>query len=131
MTAPRILVVDDDAAVRDVLRTTLARGGHDVLAAASGMEGLVRAQEERPDLVLLDVMMPGMDGWEVLKLLKLDAATREIPVVIVSVRAEPRDRIRALQEGAVDYVAKPFALEELLASVAAALPRSAAGSGGA
>lgn len=131
MTAPRILVVDDDAAVRDVLRTTLARGGHDVLAAASGMEGLVRAQEERPDLVLLDVMMPGMDGWEVLKLLKLDGATREIPVVIVSVRAEPRDRIRALQEGAVDYVAKPFAVEELLAAVAAALPRSAAGSGGA
>ena len=131
MTAPRILVVDDDAAVRDVLRTTLARGGYDVLAAASGMEGLVRAQEERPDLVLLDVMMPGMDGWEVLKLLKLDPATRDIPVVIVSVRAEPRDRIRALQEGAVDYVAKPFAVEELLAAVAAALPRSAAGSGGA
>ena len=130
MTAPRILVVDDDAGVRDVLRSTLALDGHDVLAAASGMEGLVRAQSEGPDLVLLDVMMPGMDGWEVLKLLKLDAATRQIPVVILSVRAEPRDRIRALQEGAVDYVAKPFAVEELLASLAVALRRAEPGAGG-
>ena len=130
MPPPRILVVDDDPAVRDVLRPALARGGYDALAAASGMEGLVRAQAERPDLVLLDVMMPGMDGWEVLKLLKLDAATREIPVVILSVRAEPRDRIRALQEGAVDYVAKPFAVEELLASVAAALRRAEPEGGG-
>jgi DNA-binding response OmpR family regulator len=130
MTPPRILVVDDDPAVREVLRSTLARDGHEVLAAASGMEGLVRAQAESPDLVLLDVMMPGMDGWEVLKLLKLDAATREIPVVILSVRAEPRDRIRALQEGAVDYVAKPFAVDELLASLAVALRRAEPGAGG-
>ena len=123
MAPSRILVVDDDPAVLDVLRSALARGGHDVLAAASGMEGLVRAQAERPDLVLLDILMPGMDGWETLRLLKLDAATRAIPVVIVSVRSQPRDLVRGLQEGATGYVAKPFDVGELLASVAAALRR--------
>jgi CheY-like chemotaxis protein len=124
MAPSRILVVDDDAAVLDVLRLALASGGHDVLAAGSTMEGLVRAQGERPDLVLLDILMPEMDGWELLKLLRLDPATRDMPVVIVSARSEPRDRVRGLQEGAVDYLTKPFSVPELLAAVDSALARA-------
>ena len=125
MAPSRFLVVDDDPAVLDVLRLALASGGHDVLPAGSAMDGLVRAQGERPDLVLLDILMPGMDGWELLKLLRLDPATRDIPVVIVSARGEPRDRVRGLQEGAVDYLTKPFAVSELLATVETALARIA------
>ncbi|MBP8846442.1 MAG: response regulator, partial [Thermoanaerobaculia bacterium] len=68
-------------------------------------------------LILLDIMMHDMDGWEVLKLLQLDEATQRVPVVILSARAEPRDRIRGLQEGAVDYLAKPVAIEEVVARI--------------
>jgi DNA-binding response OmpR family regulator len=81
----------------------------------------MRADAERPDLILLDIMMDEMDGWETLKLLRLEANTRDIPVVMVSARMEPRDKIRGLQEGAVDYVTKPFAVQELLDTVAEVL----------
>src|SRR6185503_5714775 len=94
--------------------------------APTGMEGLVTAQGERPDLVLLDIMMEGMDGWEVLKLLKLEQATRDIPVVMLSARVEPRDKIRGLQEGAVDYVTKPFSVRDLMATIDAVLERAPA-----
>jgi two-component system phosphate regulon response regulator PhoB len=124
MSAYKILVVDDEPDVLRMLQVVLGRRGHQVLAAASGMEGLVTAQGERPDLVLLDIMMEGMDGWEVLKLLKLDPATQAIPVVILSARVEPRDKIRGLQEGAVDYVTKPFSVRELLATIDAVLERA-------
>lgn len=117
----RILVVDDEPDVLRMLQVVLQKRGHQVLTAPSGMEGLVRAQGEQPDLVLLDIMMEGMDGWEVLKLLKLEEATRNIPVVMVSARVEPRDKIRGLQEGAVDYVTKPFSVKDLLSTVEAVL----------
>jgi DNA-binding response OmpR family regulator len=70
-----------------------------------------------PDLILLDIMMEGMDGWEVLKLLKMEERTRGIPVVILSARVEPRDKIRGLQEGAVDYITKPFSVKDVLESI--------------
>lgn len=126
MSAYKILVVDDEPDVLRMLQVVLGRRGHQVLAAASGMEGLVTAQGERPDLVLLDIMMEGMDGWEVLKLLKLDPATQAIPVVILSARVEPRDKIRGLQEGAVDYVTKPFSVRDLVATIDAVLERAPA-----
>jgi DNA-binding response OmpR family regulator len=81
----------------------------------------MRAHEEGPDLILLDIMMDEMDGWETLKLLKLEPATKAIPVVMVSARMEPRDKIRGLQEGAVDYITKPFAVKDLLDTVAGVL----------
>ena len=90
-------------------------------ASASGIEGLAHAQSERPDLVLLDIMMQRMDGWEVLRALKSDESTRDIPVVILSARVEPKDKIRGLQEGAVDYVTKPFAVREILEKVSTIL----------
>ena len=120
----KILVVDDEPDVLRMLEVALGRRGHQVLTAATGMEGLVIAEGERPDLVLLDIMMEGMDGWEVLKLLKLDPAMHDIPVVMLSARTEPRDRIRGLQEGAVDYVTKPFSVRELLATIDAVLERA-------
>jgi len=130
MRRRRVLVVDDEEDVINVLRLVLSKSGYDVITAASGMDGLMRAQSESPEAILLDIMMHEMDGWEVLKLLKLDDATRNIPVVILSARVEPKDKIRGLQEGAVDYVTKPFAVREILEKMSAILgpaaPESAA-----
>jgi DNA-binding response OmpR family regulator len=123
----KILVVDDEEDVVEVLKLVLGKNGYEVLAATSGMDGLARAQSALPDLILLDIMMHRMDGWEVLKLLKLDERTSAIPVVILSARVEPKDKIRGLQEGAVDYVTKPFAVREILAKLAAALGGPAEG----
>jgi DNA-binding response OmpR family regulator len=117
----KILVVDDEEDVLDVLRLVLAKSGYEVLTATSGMEGLTQAESQLPDLIVLDIMMQQMDGWEVLKLLKLDERTSSIPVVILSARVEPKDKIRGLQEGAIDYVTKPFAVREILTKVAALL----------
>jgi CheY-like chemotaxis protein len=127
MGRPRILVVDDEEDVVDLLRLVLGKKGFDVQAAASGMEGLTRAQSTLPHLILLDIMMREMDGWEVLKLLKLDDCTRAIPVVIISARVEPKDKIRGLQEGAVDYVTKPFVVREIVQKIEAALAAAAKG----
>jgi len=126
----KILVVDDEKDVLDVLRLVLAKSGYEVLTATSGMEGLTQAESQLPDLILLDIMMQQMDGWEVLKLLKLDERTSSIPVVILSARVEPKDKIRGLQEGAIDYVTKPFAVREILTKVAALLGPPAPGTGG-
>ena len=117
MSAGKILVIDDEKDVLEVLRLVLSRSGYDVAASSSGMEGLAHAQSDRPDLILLDIMMQRMDGWEVLRALKSDTETRDIPVVILSARVEPKDKIRGLQEGAVDYVTKPFAVREILEKV--------------
>jgi DNA-binding response OmpR family regulator len=117
----RILVVDDEPDVVEVLRLVLGKNGYEVLTAAAGMDALTTAQSALPDLILLDIMMHRMDGWEVLKLLKLDERTSAIPVVILSARVEPKDKIRGLQEGAIDYVTKPFAVREILDKIAALL----------
>jgi DNA-binding response OmpR family regulator len=125
----RILVVDDEQDVVEVLRLVLGKHGYEVLAATSGMDALATAQSALPDLILLDIMMRRMDGWEVLKLLKLDERTGAIPVVILSARVEPKDKIRGLQEGAIDYVTKPFAVREILEKIAALLGREPEGGG--
>ena len=110
----KILVVDDEDDILQFLELVLREKGYDVVTAASGQEALTRAQMEKPDLVLLDIMMPQMDGWEVLKLLRVDEETAQIPVAMLSARTEAKDRVQGLQEGAVDYICKPFALQELL-----------------
>lgn len=117
MSGYTILVVDDEPDVLRMLQVVLGKRGHTILSASSGKEGLMTAHGERPDLILLDIMMEGMDGWEVLKLLKLEEETREIPVVILSARVEPKDKIRGLQEGAVDYVTKPFSVKDVLETI--------------
>jgi DNA-binding response OmpR family regulator len=118
--------VDDEEDVLEVLRLVLASNGYEVLTAATGMDGLARAQSELPNLIMLDIMMHQMDGWEVLKLFKLDERTSGIPVVILSARVEPKDKIRGLQEGAIDYVTKPFAVRDILTKIAAVLTDSPA-----
>jgi DNA-binding response OmpR family regulator len=110
----KILVVDDEEDIRRFLGTVLKEKGYEVLLAAEGEEALALAGRERPHLVLLDIMMPAMDGWEVLRRLKADAHTARIPVAVVSARTEVR--ARALSEGAgvADFVEKPFSLHDLL-----------------
>jgi DNA-binding response OmpR family regulator len=106
--ATRVLVIDDEAPIRLLCRVNLEAEGMDVLEAADGTKGLDLAREEQPDVVLLDVMMPGLDGWRVAEELLEDERTRRIPIVFLTARAEFRDRARGLDIGGVDYVTKPF-----------------------
>ena len=113
----KILVVDDEEDILHFLELVLREKGYEVATASSGHEALTRAQMVRPDLILLDIMMPQMDGWEVLKLLRVDEGTSDIPVAMLSARTEAKDRVQGLQEGAVDYICKPFSLQELLGKI--------------
>jgi DNA-binding response OmpR family regulator len=127
LSQKKILAIDDEPDVLEFLRLVLSRSGYEVVTATNGTEGLIKAHVEHPDLVLLDIMMEKMDGWETLRLLRLEESCRDTPVVILSARAEPRDKIRALQEGAVDYITKPFALEESLEKIALILSSEESG----
>ncbi len=113
----KILVVDDEDDILHFLELVLKEKGYDVATASNGHDALTTAQIEKPDLVLLDIMMPQMDGWEVLKLLRVDEGTSQIPVAMLSARTEAKDRVQGLQEGAIDYICKPFALQELLGKI--------------
>ncbi|HKC77777.1 MAG TPA: response regulator [Gaiellaceae bacterium] len=104
----RVLVIDDEAPIRLLCRVNLEAEGIEVLEAADGTSGLALAQAEHPDVVLLDVMMPGLDGWRVAEELLEDESTRGIPIIFLTARAEFRDRARGLDIGGVDYVTKPF-----------------------
>jgi DNA-binding response OmpR family regulator len=115
----KILVVDDEDDILHFLELVLKEKGYEVVTAANGHEALTTAQIEKPDLVLLDIMMPQMDGWEVLKLLRVDEETANIPVAMLSARTEAKDRVQGLQEGAIDYICKPFSLQELLGKIEA------------
>ncbi|WP_192907061.1 response regulator transcription factor [Glycomyces paridis] len=119
---PRVLVVDDDHALAEVVARYLRRDGFEVDYAADGATGLERALATLPDLVVLDLMMPGMDGFEVCRRLR---RTTDIPVVMLTARGEENDRIAGLDLGADDYVTKPFSPRELAARVRAVLRRSA------
>lgn len=114
MSNQKILLVDDEEDILDFLELILDEQGYTVVKANSGREALASAQMHRPDLILLDIMMPEMDGWEVLKLLKADEEVSDIPVAMLTARTEMKDKIQGLQEGAVDYICKPFATKELL-----------------
>ena len=109
----RVLVVDDEAPIRLLCRVNLEAEGMEVLEAADGPSGLEMARDERPDVVLLDVMMPGLDGWRVAEELLDGADTNAIPIVFLTARAELRDRARGLDLGGLDYVTKPFNPVEL------------------
>ena len=104
----RVLVIDDEAPIRLLCRVNLEAEGMEVLEAADGPSGLDAAQTHVPDVVLLDVMMPGLDGWRVAEQLLDDPGTNEIPIIFLTARAEFKDRARGLDIGGVDYVTKPF-----------------------
>ncbi|GHC23086.1 DNA-binding response regulator [Kushneria pakistanensis] len=123
---PRILIVDDEFQIRRFLRISLASQGHEVIEAATGGEGLVRAIGDQPDLVLLDLGLPDIDGREVLQAI---CSQSDVPVIVVSVRASEREKVACLDAGASDYVTKPFGIQELLARVRAALRQQVATAG--
>jgi DNA-binding response OmpR family regulator len=110
---PRVLVVDDEAPIRLLCRVNLEAEKMEVLEAEDGPSGLEAARRERPDVVLLDVMMPGLDGWRVAEELLEDPETSSIPIVFLTARAELRDQARGLDLGGLDYVTKPFNPVEL------------------
>jgi diguanylate cyclase (GGDEF)-like protein len=112
-----ILIVEDDINLRTVLKMQLERAQYAVRAAEDGEAGLKLISEKIPDLVLLDVMMPGMDGWEVCRIIKSDLATANVPVIMLTARNEAVDRVRGLDGGANDYLTKPYEVDELLARV--------------
>ncbi len=120
----RILVIEDEADIQQVLDYNLREKGHKVYIAGSGEEGLKLAREKRPDLVLLDLMLPGMPGIEVCKTLKADPATKSAQVVMLTAKGEEIDRVVGFELGADDYVVKPFSVRELLLRVQAILRRS-------
>jgi DNA-binding response OmpR family regulator len=113
----RILVVDDEPDVVDLVRTVLEIDGFAVETHTEGEQALGRILEDPPDLMILDLMMPGLDGWELLKLMRQDPAACRVPVVILSARSRPQDQIDSLQQGADAYLCKPFSPKELLRQV--------------
>jgi DNA-binding response OmpR family regulator len=122
-TKTRVLVVDDEAPIRLLCRVNLEAEGMEVLEAADGVAGFETARSERPDVVLLDVMMPGLDGWQVAERLIDDDVTKHIPLIFLTARAELRDRARGLELGGVDYITKPFNPVELASVVTDMLER--------
>ena len=119
----RVLVIDDEAPIRLLCRVNLEAEGMTVLEASNGPDGLDQAKRERPDVILLDVMMPGLDGWRVAEQLLEDDRTMGIPIIFLTARAEFRDRARGLDIGGVDYVTKPFNPLELAPLVQGLLER--------
>jgi two-component system alkaline phosphatase synthesis response regulator PhoP len=122
----RVLVIDDEAPIRLLCRVNLEAEGMEVLEASDGPSGLEEARRQKPDVILLDVMMPALDGWRVAEQLLDDASTEEIPIIFLTARAEFRDRARGLDIGGVDYVTKPFnplELAELVRDLLARIER--------
>ena len=119
----KVLVIDDEAPIRLLCRVNLEAEGMSVLEAPDGPSGLEQARTESPDVILLDVMMPGLDGWRVAEELLDDPSTEDIPIVFLTARAELRDRARGIDLGGVDYVTKPFNPVELAPLVRGLLDR--------
>ena len=112
-----ILAVDNEKYVVDIVKLILEREKYNVLSAYSGEECLKKALDEKPDLILLDIMMPGMDGWQVLEELKKDTATKDIPVAMLTVKEQILSDEELKEKGAVDYITKPFVREDLVKRV--------------
>jgi two-component system, OmpR family, phosphate regulon response regulator PhoB len=123
VTKPRLLLVEDDRALADLLMWHFSREGYDIARTADGDEALLLAEEQTPDLVILDWMIEGVTGIEVCRRLRRKPATAHVPIIMLTARGEETDRIRGLETGADDYVTKPFSPRELMARVAAVLRR--------
>ncbi len=121
---PKVLVVEDEKNILELVRFNLEKEGFTVLTALDGSQGLELAREEKPDLIVLDVMLPGMNGLEVCRELQREYETREIPIIMLSARAEEVDKVLGLEMGADDYITKPFSPRELVARVKARLRRN-------
>jgi DNA-binding response OmpR family regulator len=122
---PRILIVDDEADLVSVLRIGLEIAGFEVIDAGDGEEGLRRAREERPDLMVLDLMLPKLDGYKVCRALKFDERYRQMPIFILSARSGENDRRLALDLGADAFISKPYDMSDLVTRIRARLGRDA------
>ncbi|MEO8617332.1 MAG: response regulator transcription factor [Luteolibacter sp.] len=120
----RILIIEDERDIADLIGFNLSRAGHEVIKAHDGIEGTEVALRERPDLIVLDLMLPGRDGYSVFRELRRDARTVNIPVIMLTARAQTEDRIQGLEAGADDYLTKPFSPKELMLRVQAILKRT-------
>ncbi|MEW6516218.1 MAG: response regulator [candidate division FCPU426 bacterium] len=127
MPKQRILVIEDDEDIRELLRYNLAKEGYQIVSAPTAEEGLKMARQKPPVLILLDLMLPGMDGLEACRRLKKEAGTAEIPVVMLTAKGEETDIVSGLELGAADYVTKPFSPKVLVARLRAVLRRPGAG----
>jgi two-component system phosphate regulon response regulator PhoB len=119
----KILLAEDDKQIGDMISFKLSNSGHQIVRAQDGEQAVKLVARERPDLILLDAMMPGLSGFEVLRRLKGDSAVRSIPVIMVTAKGHERDVLTGLRGGAIDYIVKPFSLKELSARVELALRR--------
>lgn len=120
----KVVCVEDEPEMIDLIRLILSRKGFEVIGADGGVKGLATIRKEKPDLVLLDLMMPEMDGWQVYQQLKAEPATAEIPVIVVTAKAQNIDKVLGLHIAKVDdYIPKPFSLQELVDRVEAVLKR--------
>lgn len=124
LAKPTVLIVEDEAPLLTLLRYNLEKQGFRVDEAADGQEALLRVAEARPDVMLLDWMLPALSGIEVCRQLRRRADTRDLPIIMVTARTEDQDAVRALDIGADDYIAKPFAIEHVIARIRALLRRS-------
>jgi two-component system, OmpR family, response regulator len=122
MSTPRLLVVEDEPDIRELLSATLRFAGFEVTAAADGLQALAHARRERPDLVLLDVMLPGPDGFDVVRRLRAEGV--RVPVLFLTARDATEDKVTGLRLGGDDYVTKPFSLQEVVARIEALLRRA-------
>ena len=122
-----VLIADDEANLLNLLKDNLEESGYSVLTAADGEQALHLWLENRPDVIVLDIEMPRMDGWETLRLLRLDDATREIPVAMFTILFDLREKVRALKYGAQDYITKPFSVDDLIERVGRILGGVSAG----
>jgi CheY-like chemotaxis protein len=125
----KILVVDDEPSIVRLMEFILARQGHEMLVAVNGEEALQKVRDHRPDLVLLDIMMPRIDGYEVARTLRADAETAEMPIVMLSAKAQEEDIQRGIDVGVNEYITKPFSPEHLVHVVADYLGRLHGGGG--
>src|SRR5262249_27250676 len=121
--AGRVLVIEDEPDVAELIRYNAAKDGYDVLVVRTGGEGLKHAKLYHPDVILLDIMVPEFNGWEVCRRLKQDPETRRVPVIMVTGRVEEGDKVLGFEMGADDYVTKPFSPRELLARMRAVMRR--------
>ena len=113
----RILVVDDEKGIRDILEKYLTAQGHEVLTAASGQEALEMLDTHEPDLMTLDLSMPGMDGYEVCRSVRGEAKTNSLPILIISGNTNPEEQMQAFKMGANEYITKPFKIDEVIGTI--------------
>ena len=118
MPVKKILVVDDSPTERHVISELLVRSGYQVITAENGEEGIEKARREKPDLILMDVVMPGLNGYQATRTLTRDETTKHIPIIVCTSKGQETDRIWGLRQGALDYLVKPVNAVELLAKIA-------------